>query len=84
MPGEIPYGKAVLIALDQLANALLGGWPDETVSSRAWRWHEAGVRHWPKRALDFAAGLLGDRNHCRESWASERGGRQLPPELRRQ
>ena len=24
------YGKAVLIAADQLVNALLAGWPDET------------------------------------------------------
>lgn len=31
------YIKNVLIALDQLANALIGGWPDESLSSRAWR-----------------------------------------------
>ena len=31
------HGKAVLIAVDQLVNALLAGWPDETLSSRAWR-----------------------------------------------
>ena len=83
MPGSIPYWKSVLIALDQLANAVIGGWPDETVSSRDWRWHESGARSWPKRALDAVAGLLGDMNHCYESYASERGGRQLPPELRR-
>lgn len=28
------YAKAVLVALDQLVDAVLGGWPDETVSSR--------------------------------------------------
>lgn len=27
----------VLIALDQLANAICGGWADETLSSRAYR-----------------------------------------------
>ena len=29
MPGNLSYGKSVLIALDQLVNALAGGWPDE-------------------------------------------------------
>lgn len=82
MPGDIGYGKAVLIALDQAVNALLGGWPDETLSSRAWRWHVGGVRHWPCRLIDRVAALLGDANHCEESFLSERLGRQLPPEAR--
>ena len=43
------YGKAVLIAADQLVNALLAGWPDETLSSRAFRWEKNGVRSWPRR-----------------------------------
>ena len=83
MPGALGYGKAVLIALDQLVNALAGGWPDETISSRAWRWHLSGARSWPCGLLDAAARLVGDRDHCRESYESERRGRQLPPELRR-
>ena len=74
MPGDIAYGKAVLIAFDQLVNAIGGGWPDETLSSRAWRWH--------RRVIDCVAALLGDKNHCEESFNSERLGRQLPPEAR--
>lgn len=74
--------KALLIALDQFVNALCGGWPDETISSRAWRWELAGVRAWPRRLIDGLALLFGDRDHCRESYESERTGRQLPPELR--
>lgn len=74
--------KALLIALDQFINALLGGWPDETLSSRCWRWEQAGVRSWPRKVLDGVARLLGDRDHCRLSYESERMGRQLPPELR--
>ena len=31
------YGKNLLIAVDQLVNTLTGGWPDETLSSRARR-----------------------------------------------
>ena len=68
------YGKSVLIALDQLVNALCGGWPDETLSSRAWRWHLTGVRSWPLRLLDSIARFFGDKDHCRESYESERQG----------
>ena len=82
MPGDMGYCKAVFIGLDQLINALFGGWPDETISSRAWRWELAGVRSWPRKLLDGLALILGDKDHCRESFESERLGRQLPPELR--
>jgi len=82
VPGSISYVKSVAIALDQLLNALAGGWPDETLCSRSWRWHVSGARHWPWRALDGIARLFGDRDHCRESFESERLGRQLPPEAR--
>lgn len=43
------YGWNLLIALDQLGNALLGGDPDETISSRAgknrhrWHWNALSV-----------------------------------------
>lgn len=74
------YGKRTLIAVDQLINTLLGGWPDETLSSRAWRWEKDGVRSWPRRFIDMLFFL--DPRHCRESYESERLGRQLPPELR--
>lgn len=72
--------KALLIALDQLLNALFGGWPDETLSSRAWRWDISGKRSWPRRLIDLV--FFFDRNHCFESFESERLGRQLPPECR--
>ena len=74
------YWKKVLIALVQLVNAVLAGWPDETMSSRAWRWEQNGVRSWPRRLIDRL--FLWEPNHCRESYLSEREGRQLPPELR--
>ena len=76
------WGKQVLVALDQLVNALFGGWADETLSSRCWRkrdktgWKQARV------ALDFVAALLGDADHCRASYDSERLRLQGPPELR--
>ena len=80
---EIPRGqyiKNVLIAIDQLFNAAIGGYCDETLSSRAWRWEQDGVRAWPRRLIDLI--FFWEPNHCRESYRSEREGRQLPPELR--
>ena len=74
------YYKSVLIAVDQILNALLAGYPDETLSSRAWRWEKDGVRAWPRRLIDRL--FFWESEHCRESYVSEREGRQLPPELR--
>lgn len=74
------YGKSVFIAADQLVNALLAGWPDETLSSRAWRWEQNGVRSWPRRFIDRL--FFWEKQHCFQSYKSEREGRQLPPEFR--
>lgn len=82
MPAELSYPKAVLIALDQLLNTLCFGWPDETISSRSYRWDIHGKRHWPRAMIDRIAKVFGDNDHCRESYISERTGRQLPPEAR--
>ena len=63
-------------------------WADETLSSRCWRWHVAGVRSWPCRLVDRLFWWDRDQRngrtvrHCELSWESERNGRQLPPELR--
>ena len=74
------YWKKVLVALDQFVNAVLAGWPDETMSSRAWRWEQDGVRVWPRRVIDRI--FFWEEQHCFQSYQSEREGRQLPPELR--
>lgn len=74
------YAKKILIAFDQLLNAILAGWPDETLSSRAFRWERNGVRVWPRRLIDRL--FFWEQDHCYQSYISEREGRQLPPELR--
>jgi len=74
------YGKRTLIAVDQLINTLLGGWPDETLSSRCYRWARDGVRAWPRKLVDGL--FFWQRGHCKSSYESEREGRQSPPELR--
>jgi hypothetical protein len=72
----------VVIGLDQLLNALLGGWADETLSSRAWRSEQRGRRPgiWLRPLID--AIFFWQAGHCRESYLSEASGFQLPPELR--
>lgn len=81
------YVKNLLVAVDQLVNTLLGGWPDETLSSRAFRWNRDGLRHWPCRTIDLL--FFWDRNnatgqrHCELSYKSETDRLQLAPEFRR-
>lgn len=76
------YGLSVAIAVDQLLNALLWGWPDETLSSRAyrmdgkkWRWTIA------RRVIDGL--FFWQDEHCRQSFESEKAMHHLPIEARK-
>lgn len=55
------YLLNILVSLDQFANVLLGGYPDETISSRAAKGALAGDTKWCLlcRLLDVF-----DRGHC--------------------
>lgn len=64
--------KQVLIALDQLANALVGGFADETLSARCWR----EQRHGAVRVID--ALFFWERGHCEASYRAELLRTQLP------
>ena len=68
--------KQVLIAIDQLANVLLGGYADETLSARAYRISRDQNQHWPRRVIDVI--FFWDKNHCEESYLSEIVRRHLP------
>ncbi|MFC6633535.1 hypothetical protein [Microbulbifer taiwanensis] len=61
----------LLIALDQLANALLGGDPDETISSRMGK----AVREERCVLCRFLCDLLHriDPNHCQKSIEEDEG-----------
>lgn len=73
----------VLIALDQLANALLFfGWADETISARSWRQREKWQWRVARCAIDWLFALLGDSHHCEGAYKSEQQRSQLPGELR--
>lgn len=62
----------VLIALDQLANAMIGGDPDETISSRAAKGAARGVAGW---CLLCRLLHLVDRDHCIKSLEPDEGDR---------
>ena len=70
--------KQVLIALDQLGNALLGGYADETISARAWRNREKRPQ-----LVRFINWLFNDPKHCEDSYESELRMMQLPAEYRK-
>lgn len=66
------YVKRVLIWIDQGANVLLlGGWPDETISARAWR-EQWRIRPWIDRLFFW------EPNHCEESYKWELARKDLP------
>jgi len=71
----------ILIALDQLANALAGGWADESLSARAWRLRQDRAR-WSLAARVINGLFFWQPNHCEQAYLAERLRRQLPAEYR--
>ena len=71
------YGKHILIGFDQFLNTLFMGWPDETLSSRCWRWEQAGIRTWPRKLVD--ALFFWEREHCKEQLRKREGGQAVAP-----
>ena len=73
--------KQVAIALDQLANTLLGGYADETVSAKAWRKKDDFWGwNWVYRVAN--ALFFWQDDHCYDSYQTEVQRRQLPKEYR--
>ena len=74
------YIKNILVAFDQLLNAIFRGEPDETLSSRAYRLEKERGRKWPRFLIDTL--LFWDKDHCYQSYLSEIERKQLPPSMR--
>ena len=69
--------KQFLIAIDQVFNTIFGsGWADETLSAYAWR-RQDRLYVWIDKLFFW------DKDHCKESYESERLRMQLPPEYRK-
>lgn len=77
------YLLGVLIALDQLVNAIIGGSPDETISARAWRSESNGkMLGMAFRPLIDALFCMVERNHCEKAFIAEFRKLQLPKDYR--
>lgn len=75
------YFINILIAIDQLVTAILGGWPDETLSSYAWRLEQQGKPFgFTRRLIDWI--FFWDEDHCHKAMVAERKRLQMPPDLR--
>lgn len=74
------YFKKVAIGFDQFLNTLFNGYPDETLSARAWRMFLEDGTRWPFMIID--ALLFWDDWHCKESYESEWNNTQLPKHYR--
>ena len=82
MPHVTDMPLQIAIAVDQFCNTLLGGWADETLSSRAWRLRQAGPG-WAvfRRVVD--ALFFWQAGHCEAAYRSELERNHLPKEQRR-
>lgn len=76
------YFWHIFIALTQMLNTLLGGWPDETTSSRVYRLEARGMRRaaLARRLIDRL--FFWQPHHCESAYESERRRYQFPPVLR--
>ena len=74
------YFGRVLVGVDQLANTLIGGWPDETVSARAWRLRRRPAWGLARRVIDGL--FFWQDGHCHASYRSERERAHMTVELR--
>ena len=74
------YLTQLAIAVDQVGNALLGGWADESISSRAHR--QQHKRRWAIARALIDAVFFWDRDHCAGAFKAENERRQLPPAFR--
>lgn len=77
------YFKNLLIAIDQLINAIFGGYCDETISAMAYRNYIHG-RWWGvvlKNTIDFIFWPI-EKEHCLQAYITEKRRGQLPEEYR--
>lgn len=67
--------REVAIGLDQLANAVLGGYSGESISARCWRLRAGKPYGFLCRAVNW---LMRDPDHCQASYQSVVDRRHAP------
>lgn len=71
--------RQVAVALDQLVNAICGGYADETMSSRCWRLRQ--FQPYKTLCPMIDAVLFFDPKHCETSYLNEIARKYLPADL---
>lgn len=85
MARVIRYFLFILLALDCLLCALIGGWYGETCSSYAWRLDQQGKRGGRifRPLIDWLFAWQGHPGgHCFYAWQDLKAHYNMPPELR--
>ena len=78
----IKYIINILIAIDQLGTTLVGGYPDETLSSYAYRLLQQGKPGGKIFVPIINRIFFWQRDHCKGAYEEERLRLQFPPILR--
>ena len=63
------YVIQLLVAVDQLANAALCGWADETLSSRAYRLHDRKFWFVAEKVINIL--FFFEKDHCQQAYEAE-------------
>jgi hypothetical protein len=71
------HGKQILIALDQLLNAILLGMADETLSARCWR-NQHNSWYWKGLRIAIDTLFFFEKDHCFNAYMAEIDNKQLP------
>jgi hypothetical protein len=64
--------KQIMIAFDQLINAILGGYAQETLSARCWRLRDFQPYKTLRPVIDWAFRIWGP-DHCENSFKNRLG-----------
>lgn len=73
------YFWNLFIAYDQFCNAICGGDPDETISSRMGKWachQEKGIKYYIGSGICFILNFI-DKDHCSKSVEKDEGKEDL-------
>lgn len=65
----VNYIYEVLLAVDQLGNAILNGDEDMSISARSFVMDARGKRSWPRKFIDWM--FFWQEDHCRNAFISE-------------
>lgn len=69
------YARNILVGVDQLLGAFLGGDPDETISSRVGKWSASGSK--VGRFFEIILDSIFGKNHCKECIEADEGKEEL-------